>query len=122
MNIEHIKTLEQVRQFLTSTAGVTITPPSKDEAYQWIKHTLKHFRYHTLKRADKGLIRRFLNHITDYSYPQLTRLIRQYQHTGRIIRQQQTTNGFAGVYTPEDVVLLAAIDTLHETPNGVMIK
>ena len=122
VNIQQIKTPEQVSQFLSSTADASITPPSKDEGYRWIEHTLKHFRYHPLKRPDKGLIRRFLCHITGYSRQQITRLIHQYKKTGRVIRQQQTTNGFSGIYTQEDVELLAAIDTLHDTPSGAMIK
>ena len=88
MNIQQIKTLEQVRQFLSSTADTTITPPSKDESYRWIEHTLKHFRYRTLKRKDKGLLRQFLSHITGYSRQHATRLIQQYKKTGRVIRQQ----------------------------------
>lgn len=122
MNIRQINTLEQVSQFLTSTTETTITPPSKDEGYQWVEHTLKHFRYPLLKRPDKGIIRQFLCHITGYSRQQITRLIQQYQKTGRVIRQQQTTNGFQGVYTQADIDLLADIDTLHDTPSGPMIK
>ena len=122
MNIQQIKNLEQVRQFLSSTADTTITPPSKDEGYRWIEHTLKHFRYRTLKRKDKGLLRQFLSHITGYSRQHATRLIQQYKKTGRVIRQQQTTNGFTGIYTREDVELLAAMDTLHDTPSGPMIN
>ena len=52
----------------------------------------------------------------------MTRLIQQYKKTGRVIRQQQTINGFTGIYTQEDVELLAAIDTLHDTPSEPMIK
>lgn len=122
MNIQQIKTLEQVSQFLTSTAETTITPPSKDEGYQWVEHTLKQFRYFSLKRKDKGLIRQFLGHITGYSRQQVTRLIQQYRETGRVIRQQQTANGFQGIYTQADIDLLAEIDTLHDTPSGPMIK
>lgn len=122
MNIQQIKTLEQVSQFLTSTAETTITPPSKDEGYRWVEHTLKQFRYRSLKRPDKGLILGFLCHITGYSRQQITRLVQQYKKTGRVIRQQQTTNGFTGIYTQQDVVLLAAIDALHDTPSGPMIK
>ena len=93
MNIQQIKTLEQVRQFLISTVNTTITPPSKDEGYRWAEHTLKHFHYHSLKRKDKGLIRQFLSQITGYSRQQVTRLIQQYKNTGRVIRKQQTTRG-----------------------------
>jgi hypothetical protein len=122
MNIQQIKTLEQVSQFLESTADTTIMPPSKDEAYRWVQHNLKHFRYRLLKRPDKGMIRQFLCHITGYSRQQITRLIQQYQQTGRVIRQQRTTQGFKGIYTQADIYLLAEIDTLHDTPSGPMIK
>jgi len=122
MNIQQIKTLEQVRKFLVSTIDTTIKPPSKDEGYQWAEQTLRQFCYCSLKRKDKGLIRQFLCHITGYSRQQVTRLIQQYKKTGKVIRKQQTLHGFSGIYTQEDVVLLAAIDTLHDTPSGPMIK
>ena len=64
MNIQQINTLEQVRQFLISTADTTITAPSKDEGCRWVEHTLKHFHYRSLKRKDKGLLRQFLSQIT----------------------------------------------------------
>ena len=122
MNIRQIKSLDQVARFLVSTSDTSIAPRCKDEGYRWVEHTLKHFRYHSLRRPDKGLIRQFLCHITGYSRQQVTRLIQQYRNTGRVIRQQQTTNGFTGIYTEEDVALLAAIDALHDTPSGPMIK
>ena len=50
MNIQQIKTLEQVRHFLMSTADTVITPPSKDEGYQWVARALRQFRYGSLKR------------------------------------------------------------------------
>jgi len=79
MHTQQINTLEQVRQWLTRTANTLITPPSKDEGYRWIRQTIRHFRYDALKRADKGLIRQFLCHITGYSRQQITRLIQQHQ-------------------------------------------
>ena len=97
MNIQQIKTLEQVRHFLMSTADTVITPPSKDEGYQWVARVLRQFRYGSLKRPDKGMIRRYLGHITGYSRQQVTRLIQQYKQTSRVVRQQQTTNGFTGI-------------------------
>ena len=101
MNIQQIKTLDQVRQCLISTAETTITPPSKDEGYRWIEQTLKPFRYCSLTRKHKGLIRQFSGHITGYSRQQKS-LDSYSKKTGRVIRQQQTTNGFQGVYTQAD--------------------
>jgi len=122
MNIKQIRTLKQVEDFLLSLGTAEIAPASKDEAYQWIGHTLRHFRYKALSRVDKGLIRRFLMRISGYSRQQLTRLIRQFLDTHRLQRRQRTTNGFKGVYTQKDIALLAHTDALHNATSGPMIK
>ena len=97
MTIQPIKTLEPVSQFLISTADTILTLPARDDGCQWVEHALKHLRQRSLKRSDKGLIRPFLCNITGYSRPQGTRWIQPYQQTGRVLRQQQTTNRFKGV-------------------------
>ena len=122
MNIKQIKTLDQIEDFLISIGSVEISAASKDEAYEWIAHVLKHFRYRSLRRPDKALIQRFLMRVTGYSRQQLTRLIKRFFSTGILQRRQHTSNGFQGIYTAKDVALLAGIDTLHDTPSGPMIK
>lgn len=122
MNIKQIKTLDQVEDFLISVGSAEVTADSKDEAYQWIAHVLQHFRYRHLGRLDKALIQRFLMCVTSYSRQQLTRLIKRFYDTGRLQRHQRTVNGFQGIYTSEDIALLAGIDALHDTPSGPMIK
>ena len=99
MNDSHIETLEQVRQFLDGAAVMKITIPSKTECYRWIRGVLVRFQYRTLGKADKGLIRRYLQQISDYSRAQIARLIKQYQKTGRIQRRQRTVKGFTSKYT-----------------------
>src|SRR5210317_493548 len=94
MNDSHIQTLEQVRQFLGGVAVMEITIPSKTEGYRWIQGTLVRFRYLTLGKADRGLIRRYLQQISGYSRAQIARLIKQYRKTGRIQRRQRTAKGF----------------------------
>ena len=122
MNIKQIKTLDQIEDFLISIGSAEISAASKDEAYQWIAHVLKHFRYRSLRRPDKALIQRFLMRVTGYSRQQLTRLIKRFYSTGILQRRQHTTNGFQGIYTATDIALLAGIDALHDTPSGPMIK
>ena len=75
MNDSQIETLEQVRQFLDGVAIMKITIPSKTECYRWIQGTLVRFRYLALGKADRGLIRRYLQQISGYSkgYCQLKR-------------------------------------------------
>ena len=122
MNDSHIQTLEQVRQFLGGVAVMEITIPSKTEGYRWIQGTLVRFRYLTLGKADRGLIRRYLQQISGYSRAQIARLIKQYRKTGRIQRRQRTAKGFTSKYTREDIRLLARLDELHGTLSGPATK
>jgi len=122
MNDSHIETLEQVRQFLDGAAAMEIAISSKTEGYRWIQRTLVRFRYLTLGKADRGLIRRYLQQISGYSRAQIARLIKQYQKTGRIQRRQRTVKGFAAQYTREDIRLLAQLDELHGTLSGPATK
>ncbi len=122
MNDSHIETLEQVRQFLDGAAVMEIAIASKSECYRWIQGTLVRFRYLTLGKAGRGLIRRYLQQISGYSRAQITRLIKQYQKTGRIQHQQRTVKGFTSKYTREDVRLLAQLDQLHGTLSGPATK
>ena len=122
MNIRQIRTLEQVRDFLTSVGPAELTPPSKAEAYQWIAQVLRDFRYRGLRRPEKALLQRFLMRVTGYSRQQLTRLIKQFHSTGGLRRQQRTSNGFKGIYTAQDLALLVHMDSLHDTPSGPMVK
>jgi len=122
MNDSHIETLEQVRQFLDSVAVMEITIPSKTEGYRWIQGTLVRFRYLSLGKTDRGLIRRYLQQISGYSRAQIARLIKQYRKTGRIQRRQRTVKGFTSKYTREDIRLLARLDELHGTLSGPATK
>ena len=122
MNDSHIETLEQVRQFLSGVAVMEITIASKTEGYHWIQRTLVRFQYLTLGKADRGLIRHYLQQISGYSRAQIARLIKQYRKTGRIQRRQRTVKGFTSKYTREDIRLLAQLDDLHGTLSGPATK
>lgn len=123
MNEKDLVNLVQVAQFLDGTQAVAFTVLSnKDERYQWIQRTLIRFDYDQLKRQEKGLVMRYMIKISGYSRQQLTRLIAQYRHGGRLTRRQRTTNGFARRYTNRDIELLAQLDELHDQPNGYALK
>lgn len=120
MNDAKLVTLEQLRGFLTGAADLALTP-SADAAtrYGFIKQVLKRFQYPLQGKADRGLIRRYLQRVTGYSRPQLTRLIGQYLRSGRLVRRYRTTaTSYTRKFTPEDVLLLAELDSLHGTLSG----
>ena len=107
MNTAFIKTLDDVKKLLMHTHGLEPGWDSKDECYQWIEQTLSFFKYRSLSKSDKGLIRRYLMVASGYSKAQITRSIKQYIDTARVKRRQRTTNGFKARYTKADIRLLA---------------
>lgn len=123
MNINDLKTIEQLEQFLNGTQTVAfLVASNKNEIYRDVQRTLVKFRYPLLDKRSKGIVVCFLIKITGYSRQQLTRLVKQYRDTGRIERQQRIYQGFVRLYTSEDIRLLAALDERHNTPSGAVAK
>jgi transposase InsO family protein len=120
MNDVKLVTLEQLRGFLAGAVDLGLTPTADAAArYKHIKSVLKRFKYPLQSKAHRGLIRRYLQRMTGYSRPQLTRLIAQYLGSGRLVqRYRATTTSYVRKFTPEDIVLLAELDSLHGTLSG----
>ena len=119
MNEDRLATLPQLRQFVEGTTEVEFRRCGKDEdRYRHIEGVLRRFRYARLKRADKGLVVRYLMRTTGYSRPQLVRLIKRARVGALKKGYRAPTHGFARRFTDADVALLAATDTLHGTLSG----
>ena len=122
MNTRLIKTLKQVKELLQTTTNLEPGWESKDECYQWIETTLRHFRYRNLNKSEKGIIKQYLMIASGYSRAQITRLIKAYLTQGCLKRKQRTIKGFKSRYTKADTRLLAETDRLHDGLNGPAIK
>ena len=122
MNDEGLQTIEQVRQFLEGSEAVEFRGVTAKEKYSWIEEVLIRFRYHRLKRREKGVIRRYVGKVTGYSRSQVSRLIREYLQTGQLRRTQYRRHRFARKYSPSDVILLARTDELHGYLSGPATK
>jgi transposase InsO family protein len=120
MNDAKLVTLEQLRGFLAGAVDLGLTPTAEPGArYGFIKQVLKRFKYPLQSKAHRGLIRRYLQRVTGYSRPQLTRLIAQYLRSGRLVRRYRATKtSYTRKFTSEDIVLLAELDSLHGTLSG----
>ncbi len=68
------------------------------------------------------MIRRYIQKVTAYSRSQASRLIREYQQTGRLRRTQYRRHRFPRKYTSSDVILLARTDELHAYLSGPATK
>jgi transposase InsO family protein len=122
MNDTPFKTLEEVRQFLNGVGAIEFRIEAKEARYAWMQAMLLRFHYPQLRKAEKGLLQRFLQKVSGYSRIQVKRLIQQYLQTGRLHRRQRTVQGFRRTYTEEDIRLLAKTDEWHGTLSGSATK
>lgn len=121
MNLDthRLKTLDEVRAFLAGSSQFQFTLTSREDAYAWVEATLRQLAYQRLGKADKGTLKAYLAKVSGFSRAQITRLIRQYSHGGKIRdRRGPPAKPFVTRYTPADVELLAEVDALHETLSG----
>jgi len=122
MNDERLQTIEQVKQFLAGSGGLDFEGVSVEERYQWIQTVLVRFKYYQLKRAEKGVIRRYIEKVSGYSRAQVSRLIREYHQRGQLRKTQYQRHRFPRRYTTADIALLARTDELHDCLSGPATK
>lgn len=119
LDLETHKSLDDVRQFLASTAPGAALALERKQAYEHLGRVLRRFAYWKLAKADKGLLRGYLERTTGLSQSQLTRLIQRYLAEGQLAdRRQGAAKPFRRKYTAADVELLAETDELHGTLSG----
>ena len=117
LDIERLRTLDEVRDFMAGSALVDFRFVERADAYGFVRRVLVRTRYVRLSRSDKGLLRRFLVKVTGFSRAQVGRLISQYRATGRIEdRRRGPKRPFPRRYTKADIGLLAEVD---ETLGGL---
>ena len=122
MNDGQLQTVERVRGFLEGSEAVEFRGLTAQEKYCWIEEVLIRFKYHRLKRGEKGVIRRYIEKVTGYSRSQVSRLIAEYKRTGRLRRMQYRRHRFSQKYTPSEVGLLVRTDELHGWLSGPATK
>jgi len=122
MNDGQLQRVEQVRQFLEGSEAVEFGGLSVDGKYKWIEEVLVRFRYHRLKRSEKGVIRRYIGKVTGYSRSQVSRLIAEQKRTGRLKKTEYRRHRFPRKYTSPEVGLLARTDELHGHLSGPATK
>ncbi len=114
-----LQTVEEIRSFLDGATPFDFEPPSREDAYRWVRDSLQPLRYTSLGRADRGAVRNYLQKVTGRSRAQVTRLIRQFRDHGRIRdRRGSPAKPFTRRYSEEDVIALAKMDALHGTLSG----
>ncbi len=124
MNEAQLRTIEQIEAFLAGSAPVEFTVAGdSEERYAFISRTLSRIDYPRRSKGDRGVLKRYLAHVSGYSRAQITRLIARW-HTNRLAESPLRTRyrapavPFARTYTPEDVALLVEMDRAHPDTCG----
>ena len=118
-----LRGLEEIRAFLSGNLPFEFRPPSRAATLEWIAQELRRLAYLRLRRVDRGDVRTYLQKISGLSRAQLTRRIRQFSNTGKVVdRRAAPARPFRRRYTDADVRLLAEVDTLHSTLSGAATR
>ena len=86
-----------MREFLAEARGGGLAPGRKD-AYRHVERVLRRFSYRKPGKAEKGLVRRYLQRTTGRSRAQVTRLIGRYLREGRSAGAGEAAAGAAVPY------------------------
>ena len=112
-----METIEDVRKFLDGSLLFSFRPLDRDERSEWIRKTLIRFKYLTLKRKDKQVLRQYLMKVSALSRAQVARHVKACRR-GSLVRINYQRHQFPTKYTRGDIELLAETDNLHECLNG----
>ena len=120
LNEAQVRSLTQVREVLAGTQALTFRPAASDEGrYAWIAQVLDRLVYRRLSRADRGLVRIYLQRFSGYSRAQVTRLVSRWVKRELLVKQYRPpAHAFARRYTVADVTLLAHTDRAMGTLSG----
>ena len=112
-----LETVEDIRNFLDGSLSITLRPLKRKERSEWIRSTLVRFKYLTLKRAEKQVLRQYLMKISCLSRAQVARHITAYRKRMPLCVPYKRHQPFQR-FTRSDTELLAETDDLHSRLNG----
>jgi len=122
MNDSRIVSINQLENIIKVGEQITFHGVSKEEKYEWIGKTLGKFRYHSLKKKEKTMVKQYVMQMTGYSDSQFGKLVAKKKEVGVIMPSSARRHTFPKKYTPEDVARLIETDTAHGRLAGKATK
>lgn len=122
-NDDHLTSVAQIKEFskLNNCAKFT-SNSSKVETYKWIDKSLGKFRYFSLKKGEKSIVKKYVIRMTGYSEGCIDKLIARKKKFGKILVKERTQNIFQVFYEPSDIGLLAEVANVTLNQNGRALK
>lgn len=122
MNDSHMVSIAQIKEFIKVAKDIEFQGASRKEKYEWIETALFRFRYYSLRKKEKSILKSYILRMTGFSDAQLTRLIAKKKRTGRISTDASAHHRFPKKYTPEDIARLIETDNAHYRLSGPATK
>jgi hypothetical protein len=94
MNDSHIISIAQVKEFLKVAKNIEFQTSSRQEKYSWIGNVLLRFRYFSLRKKEKSILKKYLVKMTGYSDAQLGQLIAKKKKYGVIAAGKRARHRF----------------------------
>lgn len=120
MNLLKLRTLSQLRAFLSSTQTLDFVSLADTAAcYAHVAKSVRNFAYETLGRADRSVVLRYLERTSGYSSAQVKRLVAR-ALAGAVLQRRYVApaTAYAKRFTDQDIALLAQTDRAFDTLSG----
>lgn len=123
MNDDHLVSVAQLKEFakLNNSAKFK-SNSSKVETYEWVDTTLSRFKYCSLKKKEKSIVKTYIRKMTGYSDGAVDKLIARKKKYGKIFTKERTQNTFTKFYEGKDIELLALVSNVTLNQNGYALK
>lgn len=112
MEITHLKTLDDLRMFVSGSKRIALKAETIEERYEIIETFIDKFSYEKLTKKEKRIVLLVLKNLTGYKKSQLHRLIDRSLH-GTLTRKAYVRSVVYRVYSGRDINLLEETDELH---------
>lgn len=123
MNDDHLVSVAQLKEFAKlSNSAKFKSNSSKVETYEWVGATLNKFKYSSLKKKEKGIVKKYIIKMTGYSDGAVDKLIARKKKFGKIFVKERTQNIFTKFYEGKDIELLAEVSNVTLNQNGYALR
>ena len=122
MQDKHINNINQLRELIKITKDFEFRVSSLKEKYKWMEEVLGRFKYFSLRKKNKSIIKKYIETITGLKRAQVNRLIQRKKKTGIITPRYGKRNRFKTIYTPSDIARLIETDNWHNRLSGQATK
>ena len=123
MNDDHLVSVAQLKEFVKLNNSAKFkSNSSKVDTYEWVNKTLNKFKYRSLKKKEKGIVKKYVMNLTGYSEGAVDKLIACKKKYGRLFVKERTQYSFQTFYEVADVSLLVEVANATINQNGRAIK